>query len=72
MGNAGFLLLLAAITGYYINQSEDVPVEEQEHFVSTIPEVSPVLAKLDPRNDQFHASPEAIEMEEEQKSTHNG
>ncbi|GJL73240.1 MAG: MFS transporter [Nitrosomonas sp.] len=72
LGNAGFLLLLAAITGYHINQSEDVPVEEQEHFVSTIPEVSPVLAKLDPRNDQFHASPEAIEMEEEQKRTRNG
>lgn len=71
LGNAGFLLLLAAITGYHINQTKDVPVEEQEHFVSTIPEASPILAKLDPRNDQFHASSEAMEMEEVQKRTHN-
>ncbi|SEQ90478.1 Predicted arabinose efflux permease, MFS family [Nitrosomonas sp. Nm51] len=72
LGNAGFLLLLAVITGYHISHTKDVPIEEQEHFVPTMPETSPVLTKLDPRNDQFQASPEAMEMEEEQKRTHKG
>jgi len=64
-GNAGFLLLLAAITSYRISHTDDVPVEEQEHFVPAMPEASVVLAELDPRNTEFHESPEVEEMQEE-------
>lgn len=65
LGNAGFLVLLVAITSYRISHSVDIPVAEQEHFVPTMPEASPVLAEIDPRNEDFHASPEAVEMAEE-------
>jgi MFS family permease len=64
-GNAGFLLLLAVITSYRISHTDDVPVEEQEHFVPTMPEASPVLAEMDPRNTEFHESAEVEEMQEE-------
>ncbi|MET4026439.1 MFS family permease [Marinobacter sp. MBR-99] len=64
-GNAGFLLLLAVITSYRISHTDDVPVEEQEHFVPTMPEASPVLAEMDPRNTEFHESVEVEEMQEE-------
>ncbi|MDX5329545.1 MAG: MFS transporter [Marinobacter sp.] len=64
-GNAGFLLLLAVITSYRISHTDDVPVEEQEHFVPAMPEASPVLSELDPRNTEFHESPEVEEMQEE-------
>ncbi|MEC7433209.1 MAG: MFS transporter, partial [Pseudomonadota bacterium] len=37
-GNAGFLLVLAVITSYRISHTEDVPVDEQEHFVPAMPE----------------------------------
>lgn len=64
-GNAGFLLLLAGITSYRISHTEDVPVEEQEHFVPAMPETSPVLTEMDPRNTEFHESPEMEQMQEE-------
>ncbi|HLT13956.1 MAG TPA: MFS transporter [Marinobacter sp.] len=64
-GNAGFLLLLAVITSYRITHTEDVPVEEQEHFVPAMPEASAVLSEIDPRNEEFHESPEVEEMQEE-------
>jgi len=64
-GNAGFLVLLAVITSYRISHTDDVPVEEQEHFVPAMPEASPVLSELDPRNTEFHESPEVEEMQEE-------
>ena len=64
-GNAGFLLVLAVITSYRISHTEDVPVDEQEHFVPAMPEASPVLAELDPRNEDFQESPEVEEMQEE-------
>ncbi|MFB2706412.1 MULTISPECIES: MFS transporter [Marinobacter] len=64
-GNAGFLVLLAVITSYRINHTDDVPVEQQEHFVPAMPEASPVLSELDPRNTEFHESPEVEEMQEE-------
>ena len=53
-GNAGFLVLLAVVTGYRISQTPDVPVAEQEHFVATMPEASAILAEIDPRNEDFH------------------
>lgn len=65
LGNAGFLVLLALITSYRISHTEDVPVGEQEHFVPAMPETSPVLTELDPRNVEFHESPEVEEMKEE-------
>lgn len=65
MGCAGFLVLLAAMTGYYIITTDDIPIEEQEHFVATMPQSSPTLAELDPRNEDFHVSPEVQAMEEE-------
>ncbi|SET89839.1 Predicted arabinose efflux permease, MFS family [Marinobacter segnicrescens] len=58
-GSAGFLVMLAIATSYRISHTPDVPVEEQEHFVAAMPEASPVLVEIDPRNEEFHASPEA-------------
>ncbi|MDX1557771.1 MAG: MFS transporter [Marinobacter sp.] len=66
-GNAGFLLLLAVITSYRISHTEDVAVADQEHFVPAMPEASPVLAEIDPRNTEFHESPEVEEIREEQR-----
>lgn len=68
-GNAGFLLVLAAITSYRISHTDDVPVAEQEHFVPAMPETSPVLTEMDPRNTEFHESPEVEEMREELRQT---
>ncbi|QSP95656.1 MFS transporter [Marinobacter salinisoli] len=67
MGNAGFLLLLCVITSYRISHTEDVPVEAQEHFVPAMPEASPVLAEMDPRNNEFHESHEVEEMKLEKQ-----
>lgn len=64
-GNAGFLLVLAVITSYRISHTDDVPVEDQEHFVPAMPEASPVLSEMDPRNEEFQESPEVEEMQEE-------
>ncbi len=58
-GSAGFLAMLAVATSYRISHTPDVPVEEQEHFVAAMPEASPVLVEIDPRNEEFHASPDA-------------
>lgn len=55
-GSAGFLVLLVLATGYRISHTEDVPVDEQEHFVATMPEASAVLVEIDPRNEDFNAS----------------
>ncbi|MGM0768214.1 MAG: MFS transporter [Pseudomonadota bacterium] len=66
LGNAGFLLLLAAITSYRISHTDDVAVEDQEHYVPAMPESSAVLTELDPRNEAFHESPEVVEMKEEE------
>ncbi|MFW5824977.1 MAG: MFS transporter [Marinobacter sp.] len=63
-GSAGFLAMLAVATSYRISHTADVPVEAQEHFVAAMPEASPVLAEIDPRNEEFHASPEAEAREE--------
>lgn len=67
LGNAGFLVLLALITSYRISHTEDVPVAEQEHFVPAMPETSPVLTELDPRNEEFHESPEVEQMKENEE-----
>lgn len=67
VGYVAFLLLLVAVTGYRIRSTDDVPVEAQEHYVPTMPEASTVLAEIDPRNEEFHASPEAEAMEEEHR-----
>ncbi|WP_375171314.1 MFS transporter [Marinobacter sp.] len=66
-GNVGFLLLLAVITSYRISHTEDVPVQDQEHYVPAMPETSPVLAELDPRNEAFHESPEVEQMHEQEQ-----
>ncbi|WP_111497101.1 MFS transporter [Marinobacter bohaiensis] len=60
LGCAGFLALLALIVGYYIWTTEDIPVAEQETFVTTMPEAMPVLAEMDPRNEEFHATEEPL------------
>ena len=64
-GNAGFLLLLAVITSYRISHTVDVPVADQEHFVPTMPEASPVLTEIDPRNEEFHQIHEVERPEED-------
>lgn len=66
-GNAGVLLLLAAITSYRISHTDDVPVAEQEHFVPAMPGTSSVLTEIDPRNTEFHQSPEVDKMQEEMR-----
>lgn len=66
-GNVGFLLLLAVITSYRISHTEDVPVQDQEHYVPAMPETSPVLTELDPRNEAFHESPEVEQMHEQEQ-----
>jgi len=66
LGNAAFLGLLAVITSYRISHTEDVAVEDQEHFVAAMPETSVVLTEMDPRNESFHESPEAVEMKEDE------
>ncbi|WP_166253139.1 MFS transporter [Marinobacter salicampi] len=58
LGNAAFLLLLAGSTWHRIRTTYDIPVEEQEQFVGTMPQASPVLAEIDPRNEEFHAPDE--------------
>jgi len=58
MGNAGFLLLLAAATRYRIASTPDVPVADQQDFVPAMPESSTVLVEIDPRNEEFHESHE--------------
>lgn len=65
LGNAGFLLILAVITSLRITYTEDVAVEDQEHYVPAMPETSSVLTELDPRNTEFQESPEIEEMNEE-------
>ena len=65
LGNAGFLLALVVVTSYRISHTHDIPVAEQEHFVPAMPESSPVLTEIDPRNEEFHESPEATEIREE-------
>ncbi|PSF13458.1 MFS transporter [Marinobacter fuscus] len=64
-GNAGFLLILAVITSYRIVHTDDVPVGDQEHFVAAMPETSVVLTEMDPRNEDFHESPEVEQMQAE-------
>lgn len=64
-GNAGFLVVLAVITSYRISHTDDVPVADQEHFIPAMPESSPVLTEMDPRNDDFQQSHEAPELYDE-------
>lgn len=68
IGNAGFLILLAAATRYRIASTRDVPVRDQEHFVPAMPESSTVLAEIDPRNEEFHESHESYEPHASQGS----
>ena len=65
-GNTLVLLLLAAVTFYRIHSSHDIPVAAQENFVSTLPEVMPVMAELDPRNEEFTPADEETPAESTQ------
>ena len=47
------LLLLSAYTYWYIQNSRRIPIEAQETFVTTMPATTPVMAELDPRNEEF-------------------
>ena len=67
-GSAVFLALMAVATSYRIQRTPDVPVEDQEHYVAAMPEASPVLSEIDPRNEEFQPSPEAEAEEEERAS----
>ncbi|PFG10488.1 MULTISPECIES: MFS transporter [unclassified Marinobacter] len=59
-GYAAALTVLAAATSYRITHTEDIRVEDQEHFVPAMPETSMVLAEMDPRNAEFTDSPEVV------------
>jgi len=65
IGNAGVLMVLAVITSLRITYTDDVAVEDQEDYVPAMPETSPVLTELDPRNTEFQESPEVEEMNED-------
>ncbi|NWN92038.1 MFS transporter [Marinobacter adhaerens] len=64
MGSAGFLIILAIVTSLRINYTDDIAVEDQEHYVPAMPDSSAVLAELDPRNTEFQESPESGELNE--------
>lgn len=64
IGNAGFLLALALITSYRISHTADVAIADQEDFVPAMPETSPVLTEMDPRNTEFQAPQDLSDMEE--------
>lgn len=57
IGNAAVLALLAVSTAYRIAHSEDIPVDQQAHFIPVAAEASGVIAELDPRNEDFHEAP---------------
>jgi MFS family permease len=57
-GYAAALVVLAGATSYRITHTEDIAVEDQEHFVPAMPETSTVLAEMDPRNVEFSDSSE--------------
>jgi MFS family permease len=64
IGNAGFLLVLAFITSYRISHTADVAIIDQEDFVPAMPETSPVLTEMDPRNTEFQAPQDLSDLEE--------
>jgi len=53
VGNALFLLGLAGFVHWQGGRLPDIPVAQQEHFRSTMPEAAVGLAELDPRNTRF-------------------
>ncbi len=53
----GALIILALYTTWYIQHSKRVPVQIQETFVQTMPLSTPILAELDPRNEDFTETP---------------
>lgn len=65
--SAGVLVILAAIGIYRVRRYPSIEVAAQEHFVPASPVSTPVLAELDPRNEEIPeeddaaagASPEA-------------
>ncbi|TVP52736.1 MAG: MFS transporter [Halomonadaceae bacterium] len=52
LGNSLMLFLLAGYVSNRIRHTTDVPVEDQEAFVMTTPEVAVGMAEMDPRNDE--------------------
>lgn len=55
VGNALVMLAVALVTRYRITHHEaSVSVEEQEHFVTALPDTTSVLAEIDPRNEAFN------------------
>lgn len=57
IGNTALLLILAAYTKHRLGMGLTVSVENQEHFVVTAPNGSPVINDLNPLNDQFEETP---------------
>lgn len=51
LGNGLLLFLLAGYVSNRIRHTTDVPVDEQEAYVMTTPEVAVGMAEMDPRND---------------------
>ena len=67
-GTALILMLVALITRYRItHHASAVSVEEQEHFVTTLPDSTHVLVEIDPRNEEFTENPELTEEEEQEE-----
>lgn len=63
-GASGFylfaILVLLAFAGYVrvrIARTRDIPVADQEAFVTNLPEGTAIINELDPRNEDFHETP---------------
>lgn len=62
LGDTLVLALLAGLTLYRIHSTPDVPVAAQEEFVTSLPEGTPVLTEMDPRNSGFTPAPDDSEV----------
>lgn len=48
------LLPLVLLARYWLHHADSIPLDAQEHFVSTPPATTSVIVEIDPRNTAFH------------------
>lgn len=59
-------LVLLAVFGHYRSVSTpDVPLEDQASHVTVVTPSTPVIAEIDPRNEEFEPAPAVVEEEDE-------
>jgi MFS family permease len=54
VGMAVSMLPLALLARYWLHHADSIPLDAQEHFVSTPPATTSVIVEIDPRNTAFH------------------